>query len=200
MLNHWRRRRLKNWLSRYVPPLICLAIVSGWHFAQSPPAGMRAGTPAYASPGPVATASRSTRIEYRHGADGKVTEVRHDLPAARAQPAVRAAGADNIPCPNPYIIDGDTIDCNGTRIRLASIDAPEMPDHCRPGRRCTPGDPHASKNYLGSLMRGSVTCRPVDTDRYGRTVAFCEADGRDVSCAMVKAGHAVRRYGTLSCR
>ena len=36
-----------------------------------------------------------------------------------------------------YVIDGDTIHCGYTRVRLAGIDAPEMPGHCQPGRACT---------------------------------------------------------------
>lgn len=109
------------------------------------------------------------------------------------------ASAGEITCHSPAITDGDTLRCGGHHIRLASIDAPEMPGHCRKGRRCTPGDPHAAKAYLEEITRGPVTCRRIDTDRYGRTVALCEAGGRDLSCAMVEAGHAVERYGSLSC-
>jgi endonuclease YncB( thermonuclease family) len=104
-----------------------------------------------------------------------------------------------ISCVTPYVIDGDTFTCNGTTIRLAGIDAPEMPGHCRAGRSCTPGDPIASRDYLRSLSSGVVTCRTTDTDSYGRTVALCEAGGKDLSCAMVAAGHAARRYRSLTC-
>ena len=108
-------------------------------------------------------------------------------------------GGDRIMCTSPIIIDGDTLHCGRHRIRLAGIDAPEMPGHCRPGRDCTPGDPFAAKAYLRSIARGAVSCRQTDTDVYGRTVARCEAGGRDLSCAMIAAGHAVRRYGYISC-
>lgn len=40
-------------------------------------------------------------------------------------------------CHWPKVIDGDTIHCRYTRVRLAGIDAPEMPGHCQPGRACT---------------------------------------------------------------
>lgn len=111
----------------------------------------------------------------------------------------RPASATEIACNLPRVIDGDTMDCSGIRIRLASIDAPEMPGHCRAGRQCTPGDPYAARNYLSFLTRGPVECRPVDIDVYGRTVASCHSDGRDLPCAMVEAGRAVRRYGWLWC-
>ena len=103
-------------------------------------------------------------------------------------------------CVSPDIVDGDTLRCPSGRIRLAGIDAPEMPGHCRKGRECTPGDPYASSAHLRSLISGSpVQCRKVDTDRYGRIVARCTANAVDLSCAQIEAGHAVRRYGILVC-
>lgn len=103
-------------------------------------------------------------------------------------------------CKSPVVVDGDTLRCPSGRIRLASIDAPELPGHCRPGRECTPGDPYASTEHLRSLIVGhAVQCSYVDTDRYGRTVARCTAGGVDLSCAQVSSGHAGRRYGLLIC-
>jgi endonuclease YncB( thermonuclease family) len=104
-----------------------------------------------------------------------------------------------IACNYPYIIDGDTLDCAGRRIRLASIDAPEMPGHCRPGRTCVSGDPFAAKNQLHALTRGTVSCQPVDTDAYGRIVARCQGPTGDLSCTMVAGGFAIERYGRLQC-
>tara|TARA_R110002072_G_scaffold93273_1_gene206861 strand:+ start:563 stop:1213 length:651 start_codon:yes stop_codon:yes gene_type:complete len=107
---------------------------------------------------------------------------------------------DTINCYRPYITDGDTLKCNGERIRLYSIDAPEMEGHCREGRQCVDGDPYASKDYLISLTRSQVTCTPIEKDHYGRTVATCESEqSEDLSCDMVEAGHAILRYGNLSC-
>src|SRR5690606_17897451 len=107
--------------------------------------------------------------------------------------------ADSIVCSSPYIIDGDTFSCGNTRIRLYAIDAPEMPDHCRKGRRCTPANPFKSKEYLEDLTRSRVVCRALEIDSYGRTIARCFSKGKDLSCAMVEAGHAVERYGRLNC-
>jgi endonuclease YncB( thermonuclease family) len=118
---------------------------------------------------------------------------------ARKRPYHGHATSGVISCFRPRVIDGDTFTCNSTRIRLASIDAPEMPGHCRPGRSCTAGDPIASRDYLRSISSGQVTCRPIETDSYGRTVALCDASGVDLSCAMVASNHAVQRYGSLNC-
>ena len=85
-------------------------------------------------------------------------------------------------------------------MRMYGIDAPEMPGACRPGRRCTSGDPYASRDYLAGLTDGRrVACTQKDTDVYGRRVVRCTADGADLSCAMVAAGMAVERYGRLDC-
>lgn len=102
-------------------------------------------------------------------------------------------------CRSPRVLDGDTLDCGGRRIRLYGIDAPELPGHCRPGRDCTPGDPFASQARLRSLTRGEVACGEVDVDVYGRSVARCTGPEGDLSCAMLESGHAVRRYGALLC-
>lgn len=106
---------------------------------------------------------------------------------------------DAIACARPRIIDGDTFVCAGKTIRLAGIDAPEMPGHCRSGRHCVEGNPIASRRYLQSLASGAVTCSSQGEDHYGRTIARCEAAGTDLSCAMVEAKHAVKRYGPLWC-
>ncbi len=90
-------------------------------------------------------------------------------------------------------IDGDTLDIAGERIRLNGIDAPEMPGHCRRGRVCAPGDPYEAKRELGYLVgwrSPQIVVTRLKTDRYGRTVAQVEANGVDVSCEMLRRGHA----------
>ncbi|QYE35241.1 thermonuclease family protein [Polymorphobacter sp. PAMC 29334] len=85
-------------------------------------------------------------------------------------------------------------------MRLYAIDAPEMPGACRPGRRCTPGDPYASRDHLTALTTGkAVKCRQLDVDHYGRRVVQCFAASVDLSCRMVADGFAVERYGRLEC-
>nr|WP_120218431.1 thermonuclease family protein [Sphingopyxis sp. EG6] len=105
-----------------------------------------------------------------------------------------------IECHTPNVTDGDSLRCNDQRIRLLGIDAPEMPGSCRPGRRCVQGDPYAARDYLISLTRTTVRCTPEGRDRYGRTLARCTANGIDLSCAMIRSGHAVRRYADIRCR
>ena len=105
-------------------------------------------------------------------------------------------------CLSPVAVDGDTLRCGGVgSVRLLAIDAPELPGHCRRGRRCVQGDGVASKAHLVRLLqRGAVRCRPAGRDVYNRVLARCTAAGEDLSCAMVAAGFAVERYGRLNCR
>jgi len=79
--------------------------------------------------------------------------------------------------------DGDTIRCGRERIRLLGIDAPEMPGHCRRGRRCVAGDPRESKRSLALALRaGPITIARQGRDRYGRTLASVNAGKVNVAC------------------
>lgn len=120
-------------------------------------------------------------------------------PVAFAE-TVSGSSSDTFSCSSPTVVDGDTLRCNGSRIRLQGIDAPEMPGHCRQGRECAPGDPYASTDNLRRLVSGgAMSCRQTDTDQYGRVVAVCEAGGVDLSCEQVRSGNAIRRYAAISC-
>lgn len=103
-------------------------------------------------------------------------------------------------CASAEVLDGDTFDCGAQRVRLAGIDAPELPGHCRPGRDCTPGDPYASTANLRNLIGSTkLECRQTDTDVFGRAISRCTAGERDLSCEQLAAGQAVRRYGWIWC-
>jgi endonuclease YncB( thermonuclease family) len=95
------------------------------------------------------------------------------------------------------IIDGDTIEISGTRIRLFGIDAPESTQTClidaRPyncGERATLA--------LVDLIRGHmVWCEATGLDRYQRTIARCTMnDNIGINSWLVRQGLAVayRRY------
>ena len=84
------------------------------------------------------------------------------------------------------VSDGDTITVlkdgrEQIKIRLDSIDAPESKQDF--GQR--------SKQALSKTIFGkTVTVQKVGEDRYKRTLAFIQIDGKDVATEMVKAGYA----------
>src|SRR3978361_1982403 len=76
------------------------------------------------------------------------------------------------------IIDGDTLEIHGTRIRLWGIDAPESSQLCRLQYQC---GAKAANELDTFIARRPVDCSPVSLDQYRRTVAVCSIDGVDVA-------------------
>lgn len=92
------------------------------------------------------------------------------------------------------VIDGDTIEISGQRIRLNGIDAPESWQICRDAAgkeyRCGKEAAFALDKFLAASR--PTTCLEVDQDRYGRMVVDCfRADGENVNVWLVRQGHAV---------
>ena len=105
-------------------------------------------------------------------------------------------------CLMAVAVDGDTLRCadlpagldgaNG-RVRLARIDAPE---------RGEPGHEAATRAMAAMIDGRDVRCTLVDADpripgfqprgRFGRPVARCRANGRDLGQAMITAKLAVK--------
>jgi endonuclease YncB( thermonuclease family) len=90
------------------------------------------------------------------------------------------------------VIDGDTIEIRGQRIRLFGIDAPESSQLCErttaERRRCGQQASFALADRIG---RATVRCDPRDLDRYGRVVAVCFRGNEDLNRWMVATGWAV---------
>ncbi|MEI4233600.1 thermonuclease family protein [Roseovarius sp. D22-M7] len=95
------------------------------------------------------------------------------------------------------VVDGDTLDVGGIRVRLHGLDAPEL------GQICTA--PDGTGWDCGAWVAGKVrarisghrvTCDTVDRDRYGRTVARCGIAGQDLARQLVRDGLALayRKY------
>ncbi|MXY32878.1 MAG: thermonuclease family protein [Boseongicola sp. SB0664_bin_43] len=95
------------------------------------------------------------------------------------------------------VIDGDTVEVQGVRIRMHGIDAPESEQECLDAAGKAYSCGQVATNALASMVgRGSVGCRVRDTDRYGRLIAVCYRHGVDLNAWMVRDGHALayRRY------
>src|SRR6201997_3993125 len=90
------------------------------------------------------------------------------------------------------VIDGDTLEIHGTRIRLWGIDAPESTQLCRGEDslqyRC---GAKAANDLDAFIARRPVSCMPMNLDQYGRTVATCSAGGADLGEWLVGGGLAL---------
>lgn len=91
------------------------------------------------------------------------------------------------------VLDGDTIDVGGERIRLRSeagpIDAPELRKAKCPLELFRA---EAARDRLTELTRvyGDLAITRTGADRYGRTVAIVRVGGTDVGAILVREGHA----------
>jgi endonuclease YncB( thermonuclease family) len=114
---------------------------------------------------------------------------------AEAEPARTEAAADRLEGVG-RVIDGDTLDVGGVRVRLHGIDAFERDQMCdRPHGQWACGA--AATRSLKARAEGrELVCQVLDTDRYGRKVSRCERDGVDLARVLVSEGLALayRRY------
>ncbi|RWB54359.1 MAG: thermonuclease family protein [Mesorhizobium sp.] len=92
------------------------------------------------------------------------------------------------------IIDGDTIEIHGQRIRFNGIDAPESKQYCEDAKGFEYPCGRRSAEALDSFLAASrpVQCTFVTWDRYHRFVGDCRrADGVSVAAWMVEHGQAL---------
>ena len=79
------------------------------------------------------------------------------------------------------MIDGDTIDIDGKRIRFHGIDAPEMKTQ----------DGVLAATALSRLIANRpVSCEDTGERTYKRIVAICSVEGKDIAAEMVRLGWA----------
>lgn len=90
-----------------------------------------------------------------------------------------------------HAIDGDSFSLGESEIRLHGIDAPEYRQTCRDGAGKQQPCGKMARDALSRLIRsGTVTCREIERDRYGRQVAVCKVGGTEINRAMVTEGWA----------
>lgn len=91
----------------------------------------------------------------------------------------------------PSVVDGDTIEMHGQRIRLSGIDAPESAQLCLDAAwkkyRCGQKASLALADFLKSHR--PTSCIEVDRDQFRRMVAVCTAGGVDIGEWMVRRGY-----------
>lgn len=80
------------------------------------------------------------------------------------------------------VIDGDTLQINGTRVRLWGVDAPET--NTLYGRQ--------AREWLAMTVYGRlVVCQPSGQLSHGRAVAQCFVNGQDLARQLVMYGLAL---------
>ncbi|MER8710277.1 thermonuclease family protein [Mesorhizobium sp. M1088] len=92
------------------------------------------------------------------------------------------------------VIDGDTIEVHGQRIRFNGIDAPESRQYCSDAKGFAYPCGRRAADGLDAFLAASrpVQCTLVTWDRYGRFVGDCRrADGARVASWMVDQGQAL---------
>jgi endonuclease YncB( thermonuclease family) len=110
-------------------------------------------------------------------------------PVAHAAPAVPIVG-------RATVIDGDTLEIRGQRVRLEGIDAPEARQSCDQDGKRWPCGRRAAMVLARLIGSATVTCQPHGADRWQRVLATCRVGTTDLSAWMVRQGWALafRRY------
>ena len=94
------------------------------------------------------------------------------------------------------IVDGDTLEVDGRRVRLAGVDAPELAQTCTgvDGQSLPCGQQVrvALSAFIGHSV---VSCREVGADRFDRILAQCQVRGHDLGAWLVASGLAAAYAG-----
>ncbi|MBB3993499.1 endonuclease YncB(thermonuclease family) [Sulfitobacter undariae] len=89
------------------------------------------------------------------------------------------------------VIDGDTFEVGGVKVRLHAVDAPESDQTCETNQdKDWACGGWVTKVVSDRYEGASAQCQQMDIDRYGRVVARCTALGEDIGGWLVSEGFA----------
>jgi endonuclease YncB( thermonuclease family) len=95
------------------------------------------------------------------------------------------------------VLDGDSLELNGERIRLEGIDAPEFDQMCNTGGKAMACGQEARRRLRELAGATRLNCKGWQRDKYERLLAVCEAGGKHINREMVRSGWAVA-YGAYA--
>lgn len=160
-----------------------LGLALGIGYAAWPePAGVPESSPAFEgapppTPDPWAESRRSRAI----------LEAQEAAPPNALEAPPRPVAGGTVRYASLRVIDGDTFDYGGARIRIADIDAPEMAARCAHEARLAA----AAAGRLNELLAaGPFELRRIDRerDRYGRKLRVVTRGGQSIGDRLVAEG------------
>lgn len=83
------------------------------------------------------------------------------------------------------IIDGDTFEFKGEKIRIRGVDTPELRAKCQKERALA----LAAKSELERLLSSSFKIMASGKDKYGRTVADVYIQNKNIADILINSGH-----------
>lgn len=107
---------------------------------------------------------------------------------AAVRPMPICGGGKRISC----VVDGDTFWIDGEKVRIASIDAPEVQGRCQRERDLAR---RATERLSGILSTGGFQLTRTGVDRYGRTLALVDTGRGEAGAILVREGLAKRWEG-----
>jgi endonuclease YncB( thermonuclease family) len=120
------------------------------------------------------------------------------LQIPQAAPVHAAANEGPVISGRAIVIDGDTIEIGGSRVRLEGIDAPEASQTCGSASGTWGCGAKATAELQSLVGERRIDCENAGHDKYGRVLGWCSLDGRDINAEMVRSGYAWAfvRYST----
>ena len=93
------------------------------------------------------------------------------------------------------ILDADTIEISGNKVRLNGIDAPETSQRCKNGNQifynCGKMATTELKKLVSSMPDKAIKCTAIGTDEYGRIIGDCTIGQININSWLVRSGWAL---------